>query len=151
MTRFHSDRLRQGRYSNTNQIYLITTVTYLRRSIFNDFIAGRIIVKTMKQLHDSERITSLAFVVMADHIHWLIQLKNESLDKILHAFKGVSAKQVNQYLGTQGKLWQAGYHDHAVRKEEDLPNIARYIVANPLRAGLVNKVGDYPLWDAVWL
>jgi putative transposase len=29
--------------------------------------------------------------------------------------------------------------------------IARYIVANPLRAGLVAKVGDYALWDACWL
>jgi len=28
---------------------------------------------------------------------------------------------------------------------------ARYIVANPLRAGLVERLGDYPLWDAVWL
>jgi putative transposase len=48
-------------------------------------------------------------------------------------------------------LWQDGYYDRALRKEEDLQQIARYIVANPLRAKLVNKIGDYPLWDAVWL
>ncbi len=30
-------------------------------------------------------------------------------------------------------------------------DVARYIIANPLRAGLVGRVGDYPLWDAVWL
>ncbi|MFV3290267.1 transposase, partial [Pseudomonas sp. NY11955] len=29
--------------------------------------------------------------------------------------------------------------------------VARYIVANPIRAGLVSRVGDYPHWDAVWL
>jgi len=29
--------------------------------------------------------------------------------------------------------------------------MARYIVANPLRAGLVERIGDYPLWDATWL
>lgn len=49
------------------------------------------------------------------------------------------------------QLWQANYHDHAMRNEEDLPSLARYIVANPLRAGLVARIGDYPLWDAVWL
>ncbi|MGH8412134.1 MAG: REP-associated tyrosine transposase, partial [Pseudomonas sp.] len=38
-----------------------------------------------------------------------------------------------------------------IRRDEDLPAVARYIVANPLRAGLVEKIGDYPLWDAVWL
>jgi hypothetical protein len=29
--------------------------------------------------------------------------------------------------------------------------MARYVVANPLRAGLVKRLGDYPLWDAIWL
>jgi putative transposase len=52
---------------------------------------------------------------------------------------------------TPHRLWQKGYHDRAIRREEDLLAVARYIVANPLRAGLVKRVGDYPLWDAVWL
>ena len=49
------------------------------------------------------------------------------------------------------RISQAGYYDHALRQEEDMQKIARYIVANPIRAGLVNKVGDYPHWDAIWL
>jgi putative transposase len=32
-----------------------------------------------------------------------------------------------------------------------LRNLARYVVANPLRAGLVDSIRDYPHWDAVWL
>ena len=35
--------------------------------------------------------------------------------------------------------------------DEDLVAVARYIVANPVRAGLVKNVRDYPHWDAVWL
>lgn len=38
-----------------------------------------------------------------------------------------------------------------MRYDEDLLKAARYIIANPLRARLVKRVGDYPLWDAVWL
>jgi hypothetical protein len=53
--------------------------------------------------------------------------------------------------GRCGPLWQTGYHDRAIRDGEDLLPFARYIVANPLRAGLVEKIGDYPLWDASWL
>ncbi len=151
MTRFHGHNLRTGRFSGENQVYLITTVTHNRKPLFNDFTLGRIIVRVMKHLHHSERVSSLAFVVMPDHIHWLIQLKHEGLDKIMHAFKGVSAKQINQYLGTQGKLWQSGYHDHALRKDEDLAATSRYIVSNPLRAGLVKNIKDYPLWDIFWL
>ena len=48
-------------------------------------------------------------------------------------------------------IWQAGYYDHALRIEEDIQTVARYIVANPIRAGLVQKIADYPHWDAVWL
>jgi hypothetical protein len=32
-----------------------------------------------------------------------------------------------------------------------LRHLARYIIANPIRAGLVERAGDYPLWDACWL
>jgi uncharacterized protein with ACT and thioredoxin-like domain len=49
------------------------------------------------------------------------------------------------------KIWQQDFHDHALRMEEDVKSVARYIVANPLRAGLVMKIGDYSHWDAKWL
>ena len=48
-------------------------------------------------------------------------------------------------------MGQDGYHDHALRQEEDLRAVARYIIANPVRAGLVERIGDYPHWDAAWL
>ena len=48
-------------------------------------------------------------------------------------------------------VWQKGFHDRAVRQEDDLPAIARYVVANPVRAGLVTKTGTYPHWDAIWV
>jgi len=81
----------------------------------------------MKNMHDADRVSSIAFVIMPDHIHWLIQLSNEGLNKIMHAFKGVSAKQINQHHSVKGKFWQASYHDHAVRKEEDLAKISSLI------------------------
>ena len=48
-------------------------------------------------------------------------------------------------------VFQKGFYDHAVRDDEDLRALARYLVANPVRAGLVDRVNDYPHWDAVWL
>ncbi|MNW20243.1 hypothetical protein D3C71_2205540 [compost metagenome] len=63
----------------------------------------------------------------------------------------MSTKAVNQFTGRKVTLWQKGFHDRALRREEDLLKVARYVVANPLRAGLVEKLGDYPLWDAIWV
>ena len=65
--------------------------------------------------------------------------------------KSRSSLSVNRALGRSGRLWQRNYHDRALREEEDVRHLARYTVANPLRAGLVKRLGDYPLWDAMWL
>ena len=43
------------------------------------------------------------------------------------------------------------FHDHALRANEDLRQAARYVIANPIRAGLVRRVGDYPFWNAIWV
>ena len=83
---------------------------------------------------------------MPDHIHWLFALGNKhQLRNVVKIIKSKATIQIGK------PIWQAGYYDHAIRKDEDIANIARYIIANPVRAGLVNKVGDYPHWDAIWL
>ena len=65
--------------------------------------------------------------------------------------KGRVARAVNLARGRGGTVWMPGFHDHALRHERDILPSARYIVANPLRAGLVDRLGRYPYWDAVWL
>jgi len=155
----HSQNLRKGRHSQNNQSYLVTTVTYQRQPIFFDIQLGRIVVNAMRQRHEEGLVNSLAFVIMPDHMHWLFTLQNDcTLAKIMQLVKGSSSYQIQKLQREQGinfapkqPLWQEAYHDHALRKEEELQQVARYIVANPLRAGIVKKVGDYPLWDAVWL
>ena len=65
--------------------------------------------------------------------------------------KSRSAIAINRTLRRSGPIWQKGYYDHGLRREEDLRTTARYIVANPLRAGIVKRLADYPHWDAIWL
>jgi len=88
---------------------------------------------------------------MPDHLHWLLQLKHTNLGEVVGSVKSRCTLKINQLTGRQGPLWQTGYHDRTIRDGEDLRPYARYIIANPLRAGLVEQIGDYPLWDACWL
>ena len=150
---YHGRDLRKGRASIPNQAYLVTNVTQDRKPIFLDFSISRILIRCMRFQADQQSCKTLAFVVMPDHWHWLLSLGDQqSLSKIIQAVKRHSARQINCHTGRIGAhVWQKGFHDHAVRKEEDLQQIARYIVANPLHAGLVDTIGDYPHWDAVWL
>ncbi|MEI6335682.1 MAG: transposase [Methylococcaceae bacterium] len=147
------DDLRKGRFSQGGQAYFITTVLADREQrFFADFECARIVVMNMKLLHDEKCVYSFAWVVMPDHVHWLFQLgTSASLSSTIKIFKARTAHRVNAYLGRSGTLWQKNFYDRALRKEEDMRAIARYIVANPLRGGLVQQIGDYPHWDAIWL
>ena len=83
---------------------------------------------------------------MPDHLHWLMSLGDAAaLSLVVRAVKSLSTREIGR------PVWQRGFHDRALRREADLRQAARYIVANPLHAGIVSRVGEYPHWDAVWL
>lgn len=146
-----SDQLRVGRFSEPERMYLLTSTVHERQPIFADVALGRLLVAELRSVQDDALVESLAWVVMPDHLHWLLVLKRGSVSELMRRVKGRSARRINSALKCSGRVWQDGYHDRALRREEDILSVARYIVANPLRAGLVARVGDYPLWDAVWV
>ena len=147
----HAHRLRFGRYSQEGQIYLLTAVVRNRQPVLSTFKTGRLVVDAFKKAEQEQFANSLAWVVMPDHFHWLVELQNIPLPTLMARTKSRTTVTLNRILQREGPIWQSGFHDRAIRKEEDLQAVARYIIANPLRAGLVERVGDYPLWDAIWL
>ncbi|MES3006275.1 MAG: transposase [Pseudomonadota bacterium] len=146
----HSRRLRDGRHSEVGRIYHIRLVCWHRRPVFADFEKGRAVVRAMQQVESVAR--TLAFVVMPDHVHWLMSLeKGAALGAVVQKLKSLTTRELHGRWEWQGPVWQSGFYDRAIRRDDDLLTIARYIVANPLRAGLVRSIRDYSLWDAVWL
>ena len=146
-----SRTLRKGRYSQSNGVYLLTTVTEQRIPWFQVLSFAQIMCQSLQDPNYLGDSKNLCWVVMPDHIHLLLQLDEAKLSKVVKKLKARSARRLNREIGRTGRFWAPGFHDHALRKAEDLKGVARYIVANPLRAGLVRHVGDYPYWNAVWL
>ena len=144
--------LRRGRWSESNHIYLLTTVTKDRQRLFSDWKAASVAAWVMSRPANWPGVNLLCWVLMPDHWHGLVELSgNIQLADVVRIAKGRSARAVNLALERLGTVWMPGFHDRALRREESLVEAARYIVANPLRAGLVKRVGDYPFWDAIWL
>jgi len=144
--RQHGSDLRKGRYSGFGIVYSITAVTRNRTPVFRDIRPARTLIRVLKEHEKLGRAETLAFVVMPDHLHWLMRLSGtHDLSQVVRSIKAISSRRIG------GAIWQKGFYDHAIREEEDIRSVARYLVANPLRAGLVNHIGDYPHWDAVWL
>lgn len=144
-------RLRKARISESGRIYLLTAVTEQRQPVFTDWRLGRLLVDQLRQADEAATVTSMAWVVMPDHLHWLVELHRGTLAELMCRIKSRSSRSINLLRGDQGRLWQRGYYDRALRRDDDIKGAARYIVMNPLRAGLVERVGDYPLWDAIWV
>ncbi|RLE23520.1 MAG: hypothetical protein DRJ65_11700 [Acidobacteria bacterium] len=91
------------------------------------------------------RYPIVGFCVMPDHVHILLCNAGSTLGKIMNGFKGRTSRRVRQ--GKPGlAVWQSGYWDHVVRKEEGLYATLRYIFLNPVRASLVKQ-----WWDYEWL
>ena len=142
----HGKNLRKGRVSLPNHAYLVTIVAASRKHFFTSFAAARVAVRCFHDQNVVRHAQTMAFVVMPDHVHWLLQLeKNGSLSETIRLYKAKVSLILRQ------RIWQRGFHDHALRDDEDLRGVARYIIANPLRSGLVKSVGEYPHWDAIWL
>jgi len=143
--------LRRGRYSEVGRLYLLTTVTQRRLPLFLDIQRARTVINQLRLAEQQNSCQSLAWVVMPDHVHWLIELRDVPLGTLMRHFKARSSRLLRKSGDIALPVWQAGYHDRALRREEDVLDVARYIIANPVRAGLVRRVGDYPHWDAIWL
>ena len=146
--------LRKGRFSETGREYFLTSVIHHRNPVFNNFHCARILIDILRQSESKHVCRWLCWVVLPDHFHGLLQLNDadqHDLAKIMQFIKGNSAKEINQYRQQEGTVWQTAFHDRALRKEDDRLARARYIVANPLRAGMVRRLSEWPHWDSVWL
>lgn len=143
--------LRRGRFSQRGQVYLVTFVANDRECLFADpayaCLAARVIVDARNWV----RSRPLAWVLMPDHWHGLIELgEGELLPDLVRRLKTNSSREVRVAFGRKRAVWAAGFHDRALRHEDHLEDMARYLVLNPVRAGLVLRVRDYPYWDAIW-
>jgi REP element-mobilizing transposase RayT len=135
-----------GRVSLPHHVYLVTAVTRARHPVFLSFTAARIAIRGLYDPDIARRARTLSYVVMPDHLHWLMQLEGEgNLAEAVRAYKARVSLRLGQ------SVWQRGFHDRGLRPGDDIKAMARYLVGNPLRAGLVESIGDYPHWDAIWL
>jgi REP element-mobilizing transposase RayT len=103
---------------------------------------------------DRDRYRLLAFCIMPNHVHLLIDThgffqtstsnqagatRNYPLADVLRLLKGRTSRYCNLALGRSGAFWHQESYDHVVRDAHELENIIRYILNNPVKAGLVEE------------
>jgi len=81
---------------------------------------------------------------MPDHAHFLVEGRMPTSD--FRTFVRRSKQRSGQVYASQTgeRLWQDGYFERVLRQETDVREVARYIVWNPVRAGLARTPQEYP-------
>lgn len=126
------------------QRYFLTTCTSFRRRVFTDSRLVTSVVDLLLQNATKYEFAVFAYCVMPDHLHALIEAQSDASDlqAFMKRFKQMTGFAYKQ--ATRQALWQPGYHEHILRDEEVTEAVARYILENPIRAGLSKELGEYP-------
>jgi len=102
------------------------------------------IVETALLHFDTQRYRLLSWCVMPNHVHALIETQDgHPLGNIVQSWKSYTAKECNRQLGRKGELWMPDYFDRYVRDTNHFHKAIEYIVNNPVKAGLCEKVEDW--------
>ena len=82
---------------------------------------------------------------MPDHLHMLVEGLAENADLTCFVKDSKQSSGYAHKQRFQEALWQPSWFDRVLRKEEQTTDVIRYILLNPIRAGLVESVSEYPL------
>jgi REP element-mobilizing transposase RayT len=136
-------RLRGFDYSN-HRTYFITFSTWDRLRIFSDPLVAAAAASIINVYGAREWYWLLAYCVMPDHIHILLRLRRLGLD--LARAIATLKNEISRSAKREGRMvkWQPGFYDRVLREHDDPRFFARYVVENPVRAGLVAKYFEYP-------
>jgi len=85
-----------------------------------------------------------AYCVMPDHVHFLLSAsETKGIVEFVREIKSRSTKLAWQH-GYRGTIWQRSFYDHFLRRDENCMLVAKYIIDNPVRKGIVERWEDYP-------
>ena len=136
-------------YAGFNR-YFITICCDKRLPVFLDIELGRFIIAQLLIIAQRFGFEVIAYCVMPDHIHFLLAGKGDdsSLLPCLKQYKQITGYNWKHDRKHRTRLWQEGYFDRILRDDDPSEGVIRYILENPVRAGLVDDARAYPLIGA---
>ena len=146
-----SDAPRSGARNIASREQRLKLEEYLDRSPGECFLQDRRIAAPMEDamlFHHHQRFELLAWVVMPNHVHALLEIGDTPLSNIIQNWKSIVAVKANKLLGRTGDFWQVDYWDTYMGDEEQTQKAIRYIENNPVKALLCRALEEWPFFSA---
>ena len=124
-------------------LYHITARGNARQAIFNDDHDSKVFLEFLGREVTQQGWNCYAYCLMSNHYHLLIETPEPNLSKGMRRLNGVYTQYFNRHHDRVGHLFQGRYKSIVVDRDEYLLELCRYIVLNPLRAGLVTDPGEW--------
>ena len=124
-------------------IYHVTTRGNRKAEIFTDTHDRLRFLQLLEQIATSLEWRCDTYCLMTNHYHLLVKTSDADISRGMHRLNGVFAKWFNWRHGYEGHLFERRFHSKVVEGHAHLLELTRYIVLNPVRAGLVMRPGDW--------
>ncbi len=140
-----NQRLDASVYFIVGQVFFVTIAAYGKSRPFDDHRVCEAVLAVLRAETPAYGCAEHTYCLMPDHLHVLTVAYRDgaSVTIWLERFKDKSTR-VAWEAGWAGKPWQPRWYEHALRREDDLLTVAEYMLANPVRAGLVEAAEDWP-------
>ncbi len=127
----------------------VTACTRNRAALFVDSEVIEVFVAVLEEAARRYACTVPAYCFMPDHLHLILKGERPEADLwgAMIEFKQRSGFWLYRHRG--GSAWQKDFHDHLLRRDEDVVAHVRYIVENPCRRGLAATWDEYPFTGAI--
>jgi putative transposase len=124
--------------------YFITIRSHKFERHFVPYEVVAKVIELLKSTADQKGFSVWAYCFMPDHAHLLVEGKHDNADMkhFVASFKQKSGYWFRTNYGV--KLWAPNYHEHVLRNDEATMAVARYIIQNPVRKGMVDDCSNYP-------
>lgn len=124
-------------------LYHITSRGDRREAIYEDDIDRRAFLSVLDRVCEHYNWLCHAYCLMDNHYHLCIETPDANLSKGMRQLNGVYTQTFNRAHGRVGHVFQGRYKAILVDKENYLLALSRYIVLNPVRAGMVRSAKDW--------
>lgn len=138
---------RQARIKSSTGIYHIMMRGINRQNIFHDNDDYGRFLDTLFRFKTKCGYKIYAYCLMKNHIHLLLHVEQEPLEKTMRRICASYVRWYNTKYQRVGYLFQDRFKSEVVEDESYFLTVFRYIHQNPLKAGYVNKIDEYP-WSS---